>query len=179
MPELKYGVQKNEMELRSIEAVVGALNTTGVRYLIVGGLAVMAHGYQRTTVDLDLVVQLLPQNLLTALEALGLLGYQPRIPVSAEQFADPLQRDEWLREKGMLVFQLHSDKHRSTPIDIFVYEPFDFDTEYEQAVLEPLAPGIDARIIRLETLLQMKRSANRLKDLADLEALEKIAPYKK
>ena len=49
--------------------------------------AVMAHGYQRTTVDLDLVVQLLPQNLLTAFEVLGLLGYQPRIPVSDEQFA--------------------------------------------------------------------------------------------
>ena len=79
----------------------------------------------------------------------------------------------------MLVFQLNSDEHRSTPIDIFVYEPFDFDTEYEQAVLESLASGVDARIIRLETLLQMKRSANRLKDLADLEALEKIAPYKK
>ena len=77
----------------------------------------------------------------------------------------------------MLVFQLHSDQHRSTPV--FVYEPFDFDSEYDQALLEPLAPGIDARIIRLETLLEMKRAANRLKDLADLEALEKIASYKK
>ena len=46
-----------------------------------------AWGYQRTTVNLDLVVQLLPQNLLTTLEALRFLGYQPRIPVSAEQFA--------------------------------------------------------------------------------------------
>ena len=51
--------------------------------------------------------------------------------------------------------------------------------EYDQALLEPLAPGIDARIIRLETLLEMKRAANRRKDLADLAALEKIAPYKK
>ena len=79
----------------------------------------------------------------------------------------------------MLVFQLHSDQHRTTPLNVFVYEPFDFDSEYDQALLEPLAPGIDARIIRLETLLKMKRAANRLKDLADLEALEKIAPYKK
>ena len=76
----------------------------------------------------------------------------------------------------MLVFQLHSDQHRTTPLNVFVYEPFDFDSEYDQALLEPLAPGIDARIIRLETLLEMKRAANRLKDL---EALEKIAPYKK
>jgi hypothetical protein len=30
-----------------------------------------------------------------------------------------------------------------------------------------------------ETLLKIKRSANRLNDLADLEALEKIVPYKK
>ena len=76
----------------------------------------------------------------------------------------------------MLVFQLHSDQHRSTPVDVFVYEPFDFDSEYDQALFEPLAPGIDARIIRLETLLEMKPAANRIKDLA---ALEKIAPYKK
>jgi hypothetical protein len=47
----------------------------------------------------------------------------------------------------MLVFQLHSDQHRTTPVDVFVYEPFDFDSEYDQALLEPLAPGIDARII--------------------------------
>ena len=65
------------------------------------------------------------------------------------------------------------------PSRCFVYGAFDFDSEYDQALLEPLAPGIDARIIRLETLLEMKRAANRLKDLADLEALEKFAPYKK
>ncbi len=46
------------MELRSVEAVVAALNAAEVRYLIVGGLAVNAHGYQRTTVDLDMVIQL-------------------------------------------------------------------------------------------------------------------------
>jgi len=34
-------------------------------------------------------------------------------------------------------------------------------------------------LIPMRHLLEMKRSANRLKDLADLEALEKIAPYKK
>ena len=167
------------MELRSIEAVLGALNAAGVRYLIVGGLAVNAHGYQRATVDLDLVVQLMPKNVLAAMGALETLGYRPRIPVAAVQFAEPLIREEWLREKGMLVFQLHSDIHRTTPIDVFVYEPFDFDAEYEQAVSEMVAPGVEARIIRFEALLEMKRVANRLKDLVDLEALQKIAPYKK
>jgi hypothetical protein len=167
------------MELRSIEAVVSALNAAGVRYLIVGGLAVNAHGYQRATVDLDLVIQLQRDNILAGLGALEGLGYAPRIPVQAEQFADPALRESWRAEKGMLVFQLHSELHRTTPIDVFVYEPFDFDAEYGQALSEPVAPGVEARIIRLETLMEMKRVANRLKDLADLDALQKLDPYKK
>ena len=39
------------MEVRSIEAIVRALNAAQVQYLIVGGLAVNAHGYERLTRD--------------------------------------------------------------------------------------------------------------------------------
>jgi hypothetical protein len=52
---ISFGMAKGEMELRSIEAVVGALNAAEVRYLIVGGLAVNAHSYLRATRGLDLV----------------------------------------------------------------------------------------------------------------------------
>jgi hypothetical protein len=90
------------MELRSVEAVAGALNAAGVRYLVVGGLAVNAHGYLRTTVDLDLVVQLHPENVVRGLNALEGIGYKPRIPVTAEQFADQSLRDSWREEKGIL-----------------------------------------------------------------------------
>ena len=37
------------MEVRSIETIVKALNAAKVQYLIVGGLAVGAHGYDRLT----------------------------------------------------------------------------------------------------------------------------------
>jgi hypothetical protein len=39
------------MEVRSIETIVRALNDAKVQYLIVGGLAVVAHGYERLTKD--------------------------------------------------------------------------------------------------------------------------------
>jgi hypothetical protein len=167
------------MELRSVEAVAGALNAAGVRYLVVGGLAVNAHGYLRTTVDLDLVVQLHPENVVRGLNALEGIGYKPRIPVTAEQFADQSLRDSWREEKGMLVFQLHSDLHRGTPVDIFVYEPFEFDAEYSRSISEEVAPGTPIRIVGLEALFAMKRAANRPKDLADMDALQKIASCKK
>ncbi len=44
------------MEVRSIEAIVRSLNDAGVRYLIAGGLAVIAHGYTRVTQDVDLIL---------------------------------------------------------------------------------------------------------------------------
>jgi hypothetical protein len=38
------------MEIHSIETIVKALNEAGVQYLIVGGLAVNAHRYERLSV---------------------------------------------------------------------------------------------------------------------------------
>ncbi|MDZ4788806.1 MAG: hypothetical protein SH807_07695 [Blastochloris sp.] len=43
------------MKLLSLDIVIQTLNQAQVRYLIVGGLAVNAHGYVRTTMDVDLV----------------------------------------------------------------------------------------------------------------------------
>lgn len=55
------------MEVRSIETIVKALNDAAVQYLVVGGLAVNAHGYERLTVDVDLVVGLQPENIVRAI----------------------------------------------------------------------------------------------------------------
>jgi len=46
------------MKLADVAAILRALNDADVRYLIVGGLAVIAHGYVRYTADLDIVLRL-------------------------------------------------------------------------------------------------------------------------
>ena len=51
---------------KAIERVFGALNESGVRYLVVGGVAAVLHGHLRTTGDLDLYVDLAPDNVLRA-----------------------------------------------------------------------------------------------------------------
>ena len=74
----------------------------------------------------------------------------------------------------MIVLKLWSDLHRRTPIDVFIYEPFDFAVEYAAAKWEPLLGTEQAPVIQLRTLLRMKREAGRLQDLADIEDLEQI-----
>ena len=160
------------MEVRSIEAVIRALNEGRVQYVVVGGLAVNAHGYERLTRDLDLVIGLQPDNVLRGLRALLAIGYSPSIPVTPDQFADAALRETWRREKMMLVLKLWSDIHRRTPLDVFVYEPFDFEIEYARAERMEVAPGVAAQFVTLETLLAMKRQAARPQDLMDIAALE-------
>lgn len=159
------------MKLSSFEAIVRALNDARVPFLLVGGLAVNAHGYGRHTADVDVVIRLQPDAISSAFQALAALGYRPRVPVTAEAFGDPAQRARWASEKGMSVLNFHSDRHRETPIDVFVTEPFDFDDEHRRAVVEDLAPGVQVRILRLEALLALKQQAGRPQDLADVAEL--------
>ena len=44
--------------MSSIADVIRGLNSSGVSYVVVGGVAVVLHGRLRTTVDLDLVIAL-------------------------------------------------------------------------------------------------------------------------
>lgn len=167
------------MEVRSIEAILRALNEAGAKYLIVDGLAVNAHGYERLTRDVDLVIGLEPDNIIRGLRALISIGYEFSIPVTPEEFADVSQREIWRKEKNMIVLKLWSDTHRRTPVDVFVYEPFDFARELAAARYEPVFGNLQAPIVTYETLLAMKKTAGRERDLLDIAALRKLDAYRK
>lgn len=159
------------MKLASFEALVRELNSSKVRFIIVGGIAVITHGYGRNTEGVDLVIELKSENIMRAFEALGRLGYQPRVPITAAQFADANLRRGWIRDKGMTVLNFQSDTHRETPVGCFVAEPFDFDEEHRNALVQKVAPDLPVRIVRLESLLRMKTEAGPGQDRADVDEL--------
>jgi hypothetical protein len=117
-----------------LQRIFDALATASVRYIVVGGVAVVLHGYPRLTADLDLVVALQPANVQAALSALAALGYRPRAPVVAEDFAKEDIRRQWIEEKGLKVFTLWSPSAPLTEVDLFVEEPFPFDEAYSRGV---------------------------------------------
>jgi hypothetical protein len=156
-----------------IEAILEALNRAQVRYLVVGGVAVVLHGYLRTTADLDLVIQLAPDNARRAVEVLTTLRYRPRAPVPFAAFAERDTRESWLREKGLTVFSLWSPDHPTLEIDLFVSEPFDFDVAYARALRVPLE-RTEAIVVSLDDLIALKRQVGRPRDQEDVAALEAL-----
>lgn len=162
------------MERKSVEAVFRALNELEVRYLVVGGLAVLAHGAARLTQDIDLVVALEPENATRALQALAQLGYQPLVPVPLGDFARPEIRQTWIEEKGAEVFQLMSEEHKTARVDLFLEEPFDFDAAWGRAYWAEVANDLRVPFVGIDDLIAMKESAARPQDLLDVENLRKL-----
>jgi hypothetical protein len=166
------------METESVKAVVQALNDAGVRYLVAGGVAVIAHGYLRLTHDLDLILDLHEANVRAALAALAGLGYRPLVPVPIEQFADAETRAGWIRDKGLTVFSLHSPRHDTVAVDVFVEEPLDFERAYAGAARVEMFPALVVPVVAYDDLLTMKRQAGRDKDLLDIKYLTAVREKK-
>jgi hypothetical protein len=161
------------MTKASVAAIIQGLNQAGVKYLVVGGLAVNAHGYVRMTVDVDLILQFDRENLLAGINVLKSLGYLPKIPVAIDDFADESKRRSWHEDKGAEVFALRSDSHPETDIDLFIMDPLGFDAAYQRSQQMNVAAGLPATVCAYEDLVKLKKAANRPKDLLDLDQLRK------
>jgi len=154
-------------------AVFRALEAAGVRYVVVGGLAVVLHGHPRMTVDLDVVVDLAPEPAARAMEVLSSLGLLPRLPVPASAFADPDVRGGWVRERNLQVFSLYDPADPFREVDVFAAEPLPFEDLFVASRVLTV-DGVSVRVASLEHLVAMKRAAGRPQDVEDVRALERL-----
>jgi hypothetical protein len=60
-------------ELEDLLALCEALNTEGVRYALIGGFAVILHGFVRATKDIDLLVDASAENIQRLKRAMAVL----------------------------------------------------------------------------------------------------------
>jgi hypothetical protein len=150
-----------------------ALNEADIRYVVVGGVAVVLQGYVRFTQDLDLIIDLEESEARKALTALTRLGLRPRVPVDAMDFADPAIRERWIREKNMTVFTLLDPDDPMRQVDIFVQHPINFEALWNRADVVPLGMT-SVRVATIQDMIELKRQAGRPQDLEDIQALEAI-----
>jgi predicted nucleotidyltransferase len=135
-----------------------ALNEQEVEYILVGGFAVILHGYQRVTGDMDIWVNRTEENYI-------------RIKAAFDQFGMPvfdMNRENFLFEKSMDVFRFG---RRPNAIDIMLSvkglqfsECFEIAKWFED-------DGLRIKVLHINHLRQAKKEAGRFKDFDDLEHL--------
>ena len=150
-----------------------ALNSSGTRYVVVGGVATVLHGHARLTADVDIILDLERVAATRAVHALSALGLRPRVPVDPEDFADERIRNGWIRDKGMQVFSLFKPDDPLLAVDVFADHPVDFEGLYERAEVCEIG-AVPIRIASIPDLIHLKRLADRPRDREDVAKLEEI-----
>ena len=147
------------------DEILVALAEHGVDFVVIGGLAVQAHGYIRGTHDVDIIVKATTLNLTRLSEALAELDAELRT-ASTLKLADPHQ----LRRAPLIPVVT-----RAGPLDVLNLEhvaggPRSYDA-LRDAAIEVDLRGRAIAIAGLSDLIRMKRAAGRQQDLMDIEAL--------
>ena len=138
--------------------MLAALSAEGVRFLLVGGHAVMQYTEPRFTKDLDLWVRPDPENAERVFRALCMFG-APVHDITPDDFAVP-----------GTIFQIGLPPNR---IDLLTsIEGVDFDDAWSTRVATSYG-GQPLAVPSIEMLLRNKRAVGRPQDLVDVAALEK------
>ncbi len=137
---------------------IAALNENKVDYLLVGGYAVIVHGFPRTTGDMDIWVKRTQENylkLVAEFEAFRMAMFDMTL-------------HNFLNHKDWDVFRFG---RQPVAIDIMVkMANFDFDECAAQAVWYK-DDDLQIKLINYNHLIAAKKAAGRNKDLNDLENL--------
>lgn len=147
------------MEIDDVIALLRALNDCGVRYAVVGGVAINLHGLARATADIDLFVSPDEANVGRLRTALHAVFDDAHIEeITANDLAGDYPAIQYV------------PPHGAFHIDILARlgEAFSFaDIETEKVAFE----GVNVNVATPRMLIRMKRDTVRLQDKADAQKL--------
>jgi hypothetical protein len=146
--------------LTGFGALLDDLNRAAVRYVVVGGIAVIRHGVVRATKDLDVVVAPDDRTASALAELMGAWGATR---------PDGSPEDRHVPSRG---WPLHLRTAHGL-VDILADQPPPLDLEGLLARSDiRRVDGVKAPICSLEDLVTMKRQSGRGADVEDLNRLE-------
>ena len=141
-----------------------------IRFVVVGGLALLLHGLDRLTADVDLAIDLSTDAALEAVRTLTEGGYRAMAPVDPVSLANPELRREWQATRNMKVFSFWDTTNARPTVDVMLAPVVSFDDLWADAALTTIG-GVEVRIASVQHLIKMKEAAGRPQDLVDLERL--------
>ena len=155
--------------------ILCALVDEGVQFVVAGGAAIVLHGIQRMTLDLDIAVSLERTNLLRFISILNQLKFIPRAPVPADTILNRERIEMLIREKNALVFTFWCPGEPYKQIDMFLTRENSFDGLVADARMLTVR-GRTVLVASRRKLIEMKRRIEPIRDqdLSDIQALQII-----
>ncbi len=143
---------------KDLDEFCGHLNRCGVEYLIVGGLAVNYHGFQRATGDIDIWYNPVKENYAKLLVAIQAMGFE----------TTDIEKQKYYEVKGIV--RLPLDRYTIELLSI-IDGKFTFMDAYQKAEKVKLINEV-GMVMSYDFLIENKITARRPKDLEDIRQLE-------
>ena len=153
--------------------LIKILDNAGIKYVLVGGLAVALQGYQRVTMDVDVVLAMDEENLRRFIDCAKAADLRPVVPVAIDSLAQPELLEQWYREKAMLAFGLRGPDAMATVMDVLIKPVVSFADLQRDATIVEVGP-LKVPVASIEHLIAMKTGTGRSKDVIDIDELRKI-----
>ena len=139
------------------------LNEQKVNYILVGGIAVNYHGFNRSTGDIDVWIddsQSNRENFVMALKKYGIEGAEVflNLPFIA----------------GYTEVMLDNGIHIDLMSDLQFFKKENFNDCYKMTDVYNLAEHVVVKILHLNTLIEEKEKSTRPKDNLDADTLKKL-----
>lgn len=155
---------------KDTKELIRLLSTHHVRYILVGGMAVVYHGYPRFTADFDFFYERSRENASRLLKALKEF-WGGKIPL--------VHGVEDLLKKGIII-QFGAEPNRIDFINTLT--GVSFREVWQSRIQETLSVGgrkFAFAVIGLDALIKNKKAVGRLKDLDDLGHLSAVVEQQK
>ena len=148
-----------------------------VKYIVVGGLAFNLLGGQRSTSDLDILVEMSDINLAKIVKILTKRGYHVKQPVDPMGIADKATRQNWIHHKNMKAFNFYKEDEFKE-VDIIIETPVSFEMA-KKTIRYIKIDTVTVPVISINHLIKMKEKANRDIDRTDIKELKILERLKK
>jgi hypothetical protein len=146
------------------------LNTAGIEYIVVGGVAMNLHGLPRFTGDIDILLALDSSNIEKMSILMKEMGYEKRLPVTLEELGDEKHAVQLIKEKNLIAFTFNNPEQPQASIDIVVGESLRFENYKKHCVFVDTW-GLQIPVVSIDDLIDMKRATHRQKDIEDVAFL--------
>ncbi|PMP66728.1 MAG: hypothetical protein C0190_04765 [Thermodesulfobacterium geofontis] len=160
-----------------MQRILKILYLNKIRYLLCGGLAVNLYGIPRTTVDLDLIIDLSHENLKNFILTMKKAGLTLKQPVEDEKLLDPIFRKFLIKEKEIKVLTYINLNNPLEIVDFFIELPINFEEAFKRKKTLKIE-DYEIYLVDIETLIKMKEKSKRPLDISDVENLRKIQKIK-
>ncbi len=162
------------MSSNFLKEILIALSEKDIKFIIFGGVAVVLHGVERMTLDLDLSLEMSSENIKKFLEVIKKFELTPRAPLPPEVLLDKELINYIIKEKNAIAFTFLDRNNPFKQIDVLIHPDLRYELWINKVDWMDLF-GYKICVLSKQAIIELKQNLKekRDKDKMDIKELKK------